>query len=77
METLRRTALCGTSMAKAQCSTIRVKLFKIAAVVTESARRIVFSMADFCAMRELWMLVFGRLQILPDIRRILPDVRLG
>ena len=87
METLRRTALVagrsnaapfyGTSIAKAQCSTIRVKLFKIVAVVTErereqcdlqSVRRILFSMADFCPARELWMLVFGRLQVLPDVR---------
>ena len=58
METLRRTALCGTSMAKAQCNTIRVKLFKIAAVVTESVRRIVFSMPNLCPMRELWLKVF-------------------
>ena len=27
METLRRTVLFGTEMAKAQCNTIRVKLF--------------------------------------------------
>ena len=74
METLRRTALVGTSMAKAQCSTIRVKLFKIAAVVSESVRRILFSMADFCPMRELWMLVFGRLQILPDVRRCMQGI---
>jgi len=67
-ETLRRTALCGTSMAKAQCSTIRVKLFKIAAVVTESVRRIVFSLPDFCPTRKLWMLMLGRLRGLPDVR---------
>jgi len=45
-------------MAKAQCNTIRVKLFKIAAVVTESVRRIVFSMPNVCPMRELWLKVF-------------------
>ena len=58
METLRRTALSGTSMAKAQCSTIRVKLFKIAAVVTKSVRRILFSMPSVYPMRELWLKVF-------------------
>ena len=41
-ETIRRTALGDTSMAKSQCGTIRSKLFEIAAVV--SVRRIVFSM---------------------------------
>jgi len=35
-----------------------VKLFKIAAVVTESVRRIVFSMPNLCPMRELWLKVF-------------------
>ena len=58
METLRRTALSGTSMAKAQCSTIRAKLFKIAAVVTKSVRRILFSMPSVYPMRELWLKVF-------------------
>ena len=62
METLRRTVLVGTSMAKAQCSTIRVKLFKIAAVVTVSVRRILFSMASVCPMRELWLKVFAQLE---------------
>ena len=47
METIRRTALFGTKMAEAQCNTIRVKLFKVAAVVTESVRRIVFSLPMF------------------------------
>jgi hypothetical protein len=58
METIRRTALAGTEMAKAQCNTIRVKLFKVAAVVTESVRRIVFSLSDVYSMRELWLRVF-------------------
>jgi len=50
-ETLRCTTLAGTNMAKAQCGTIRVKPFKIAAVVTESVRRIVFSLPVFCPAR--------------------------
>jgi hypothetical protein len=58
METLRRTALADTDMAKAQCSTIRVKLFKIAAVVTESVRRIVFSLPSACPTRDLWLRIF-------------------
>jgi len=62
METIRRTALCGTEMAKAQCETIRVKLFKIAAVVTESVRRIVFSLSSVCPTQKLWLLVWDRLR---------------
>jgi len=61
METLRRTALCGTEMAEAQCATIRLKLFKIAAVVRESVRRIVFSLSSVCPFRQLWQQVFDRL----------------
>ena len=61
METLRRTVLFGTEMAKAQCNTIRVKLFKVAAVVTESVRRIVFSLPDVYPMRDLWFCIYNRL----------------
>jgi len=58
VETLRRTALAGTKMEKAQCSTIRVGLFKVAAVVTESVRRIVFSLSSTCPTREWWLRIF-------------------
>jgi len=61
METIRRTALCDTVMAKAQCGTIRSKLFKIAAVVTVSVRRIVFSLPRSCPFQEIWLLAFNRL----------------
>jgi hypothetical protein len=63
METIRRTALRGTSMASAQCGTIREKLFKIAAVVTVSARRILFSLPSHCPVQELWLRVFDRLRL--------------
>lgn len=61
MEAFRRTVLCGTEMAKAQCSTIREKLLKVAAIVKESARRFVFSMADHYPYQELWNTVVSRL----------------
>lgn len=61
METMRRTALYGTELAKAQCSTIRLKLFKVAALVKESVRRIVFSLPDAYPFRELWLTVSERL----------------
>ena len=40
VETLRRTALATTELAKAQVSTIRLKLLKIGALVQRSVRRI-------------------------------------
>ena len=40
MHTLRRVGLNGTTMSKAQCDTIRLKLFKIGAQIRISVRRI-------------------------------------
>ena len=62
METIRRTALYGTSLASAQCGTIREKLFKIAALVTVSVRRILFALSSSCPVQELWLRVFDRLR---------------
>jgi len=59
METLRRTALCGTTLAKAQCSTIRLQLFKVAAVVKESVRRLVFSLSSAFPFRDCWHRIFS------------------
>src|SRR3954468_19697954 len=42
----RRTALLGTELAEAQVGTIRLKLFKVAARVVVSARRVVFHLAS-------------------------------
>jgi len=61
LETLRRTTLVGTEMETAQCGTIRAKLFKIAAVVKVSVRRIKFALPSHCPVQKLWTLVFDRL----------------
>lgn len=45
VQSLRRIALQETELAKAQVSTIRLKLFKVAARVTTSVRRLVFHLA--------------------------------
>lgn len=45
VQSLRRLALADTELANAQVSTIRLKLFKIAARVTSSVRRLVFHLA--------------------------------
>jgi hypothetical protein len=67
METLRRTALCGTELASAQCGTIRLKLFKVAAVVRESVRRIVFSLSSVFPFQALWRRIFSRLCQRPGV----------
>ena len=45
IQALRRTALADTQFAKAQVSTIRLKLFKVAARVRVSVRRVVFHLS--------------------------------
>jgi hypothetical protein len=42
---LRRTALMGTKLARAQVGAIRLRLFKVAARAVTSARRLVFHLA--------------------------------
>jgi len=46
MQALRREALSGTELARAQVGTIRLKLLKVAARVVVSARRVVFHLAS-------------------------------
>ncbi len=59
---IRRLGLAGTEMARAQCATIRLKLFKIGAVVTRNTRRVRFHLASACPDRNLWRLVAARLE---------------
>jgi hypothetical protein len=46
VQALRRTALAATELARAQVGTIRLKLFKVAARVVVTARRVVFHLAS-------------------------------
>jgi hypothetical protein len=59
---LRRIALKGTRLAKAMPGTIRLKLFKIGALVTKSVRRIKLAMASNCPGRELFKIAHERLR---------------
>lgn len=61
IEHIRRTALKGTELAKAQVGTIRLKLFKIAARVVTSARRVVFHLSSSCPYQPLFRHVVERL----------------
>jgi Transposase DDE domain group 1 len=54
IESLRRTSLAGTELAKAQATTIRLKLLKIGALVQRSVRRIVIHLSESFPMRELF-----------------------
>ena len=67
IETLRRTALVGTELAKAQVTTIRNKLLKIGAIVITSVRRIVLQLSSAYPLQELFMQVAGKLLCRPQV----------
>jgi hypothetical protein len=58
---LRRIGLHGTQFAAATCGTIRLKLLKVGALVTTSARRIKVAMASACPAALTWGLAAARL----------------
>ncbi len=58
---IRRLALVGTEMARAQCATIRLRLFKIGAVITRNTRRIRFHLSSACPDQDLFHRVVAKL----------------
>jgi hypothetical protein len=54
IETLRRTFLTGTDLARAQAGTIRLKLLKIGALVQTSVRRIVIHLSESFPLGEVF-----------------------
>jgi hypothetical protein len=59
---LRRIGLAHTQFAEATCGTIRLKLFKIGALVKVSVRRIKIAMASACPFAEEWRIAATRLR---------------
>lgn len=62
MQGLRRLALAGTELAKAQVNTIRLKLLKIAAQVRVSVRKVWISMASSYPYQPLFEMPYQRLR---------------
>ncbi|MEE8507397.1 MAG: IS1380 family transposase [Kiloniellales bacterium] len=62
IEAIRRLALAGTDMARAQAGTIRLKLLKIGAVVIRNTRRIRLHLSTACPDKALLYLVAARLK---------------
>jgi Transposase DDE domain group 1 len=60
VQALRREALAGTELARAQVTTIRLKLFKVAARVVVSARRVVFHLASGYPYRAAFVTAYRR-----------------
>jgi hypothetical protein len=67
MQALRRIGLTGTAMEKAQCDTIRLKLFKIGAKVKITVRKIWLAYADGYPYAEIFHQVYQNLRRIPVI----------
>jgi len=65
VESLRRLVLAQTELAQAQAGTIRLKLFKVAARVVVSVRRVVLHLASSYPLSDLFGQILRRLQTLP------------
>jgi hypothetical protein len=65
MHDLRRLALKGTDLEKAQCTTIRLKLLKIGAQIHVSVRRVWIRMAVGYPYKEAFQQAFKNLQQIP------------
>jgi len=61
MRALREYGLKDTPLAKAQCATIRLKLFKIGARVSVSVRRVIVSMSEGFTLQEVFAQVWANL----------------
>jgi len=62
VEALRRLALKGTERAEARVDTIRLKLFKIAAILQVSVRRIVLHMSSAYPCKDIYAQAFHALR---------------
>ena len=65
MQALRRLALKGTEMEKAQCQTVRLKLLKIGAQVKVTVRKVWVCLAQGCPYREVFLSAHENLRRLP------------
>ena len=63
VESIRRLALKGTELARAQCGTIRLKLFKIGAVVVRNTRRVRMHLSSSYPYKPLFWDVASRLAL--------------
>ncbi len=62
MVALRRIALEGTDLARAQCDTIRLRLFKVDAQIRTSVRRVWVSLSQAFPLQELFAEALARLR---------------
>lgn len=65
LHALRRLALAGTALARAQCQTIRLTLLKIGARVRVTTRKVWLALATGCPHAALFARVHTTLRALP------------
>jgi len=65
MQALRRLGLQGTEWAKAQCTTVRLKLLKIGALIRITVRKVWVAMAQGYPYAERFRQVYAQLQAVP------------
>lgn len=65
MQTLRRLALSDTEMAKAQCTTVRLKLFKIGAQIKVTVRKVWIAFSESYPYANLFQHILKRLEAIP------------
>jgi len=65
MQMLRRLGLQGTELATAQCATIRLKLFKIGALIRITVRKVWILLSSGCPYAGLFCQIHARLTALP------------
>ena len=65
MHALRRLGLRGTELAQAQCTTIRLKLLKIGALIRVTVRRVWVSLAGGYPYLDLFRQVYAQLRAAP------------
>lgn len=73
LEALRRLGLAGTSQARAQCQTTRLRLFKIGALVRVTVRKVWVSLSSACPYQEIFTQVWTNLQRVAKV--VVPTLR--
>ena len=61
LETMRRTALRGTALARSQCRSLRLRLLRIAAVVTRNTRTVMVRLSSAHRDQGVFRLLVQRL----------------
>jgi hypothetical protein len=65
IQALRRLGLAGTEMAKAQCDTIRLRLFKIGARIRITVRKVWISFAEGYPFKTIFKQAFDNISAIP------------